>query len=93
MVDYDPSDKTFLFIEVFRWRAEDDTFEFPGHMNSHVMERKVAMRRGIPSSSRKLIYSEIERRARILEKLHKRGVKGYAQLFQVLTEAKKHKLI
>jgi flagellar protein FlaI len=93
IVDYDPSDKTFLFIEAFRWRAEDDTFEFPGHMNSHVMERKVATRRGIPSSNRKLIYSELERRARILEKLHKRGVKGYVQLFQVLTEAKKQGLI
>ncbi len=94
IVDYDPSSDTFSFITVFRWRAEDDVFEFPGHMNSYVLEQKVAMKRGIPHSKRRLIYRELNRRAAILEKLKKRGnVDGFHELFRVLAEAYKQGLI
>ena len=94
IVDYDPSSDTFSFITTFRWRAEDDVFEFPGHMNSYVLEQKVAMKRGIPHSKRRLIYRELNRRAAILEKLHKRGnVDGFHELFRVLAEAYKQGLI
>ena len=94
IVDYDPSSETFSFVTTFRWRPDDDVFEFPGHMNSYVLEQKVAMKRGIPPSKKRLIYSELNRRAAILEKLHKRSkIDGFDELFRVLAEAYKQGLI
>jgi flagellar protein FlaI len=93
IVDYDPSSSTYTFITAFRWRAENDTFEFPGDMNSYVLERKVAMKRGLPESKRRLVYSELRRRAAVLERLHRKGVKKFDKLFQVLAEAQKQGLI
>lgn len=94
IVGYDPSDDSFSFVTVFRWRPEDDTFEFPGHMNSYVLEQKIALKLGIPPSKRRLIYRELNRRAAILERLHKRGdVDDYDKFFRVLAEAYKQGLI
>jgi flagellar protein FlaI len=93
IVDYDPSTNSFAFITAFRWKGEDDSFEFPGNMSSHLLEQKVAAKRGLPDSKRKMIYTELRRRAGILEKLHKKGVKGFAQLYQVLGEAQKRGLV
>lgn len=94
IVDYDPSSETFSFVTTFRWRPDDDVFEFPGHMNSYVLEQKVAMKRGIPPSKKRLIYSELNRRAAILEKLHKRSkIDGFDELFRVLAEAYKQGLV
>ena len=93
IVDYDPSSSTYTFITAFRWKAENDTFEFPGDMNSHVLERKVAMKRGLPDNKRRLVYSELRRRAAILKKLHRGGVKKFDKLFQVLAEAQKQGLL
>lgn len=90
IVGYDPSSSSYPLIEVFRWKPETDTFEFPGHMNSYLLETKIAPRRGIPPRERKKIYEELERRARILERLHKdKGVKDFYELFQVLAEARR----
>lgn len=94
IVDYDSASNTFSFITAFRWRAEDDTFEFPGDMNSFVLEQKVAAKRGIPESKRRSIYSELRKRAVILEKIHKRGgATGFDKLFEVIAEAYKQGLL
>jgi len=94
IVDYDPESNSFSFITTFRWRPDDDTFEFPGNMNSFVLEEKLAKRRNLPESRKREIYVELQRRARILEKLHlKGGIDGFHQLFKVTTEAYKQGLI
>lgn len=94
IVDYDSASNTFSFITAFRWRAEDDTFEFPGDMNSFVLEQKVAAKRGIPESKRRSIYSELRKRAVILEKIHKRGgATSFDKLFEVTSEAYKQGLL
>lgn len=94
IVDYDSVSNTFSFITAFRWRAEDDTFEFPGDMNSFVLEQKVAAKRGIPESKRRSIYSELRKRAVILEKIHKRGgSSSFEKLFNVTSEAYKQGLL
>jgi flagellar protein FlaI len=94
IVDYDSASNTFSFITAFRWKAEDDTFEFPGDMNSYVLEQKVAEKRGIPESQRRSIYSELRKRAGILEKIHKKGgVKSFEKLFEVISEANKQGLL
>ncbi|MBX3014614.1 MAG: type II/IV secretion system ATPase subunit [Caldilineaceae bacterium] len=94
IVDYDSASNTFSFITAFRWRAEDDTFEFPGDMNSYVLEQKVAAKRGIPESKRRSIYSELRKRAVILEKIHKKGgASSFDKLFEVISEAYKQGLL
>jgi flagellar protein FlaI len=94
IVGYDSVAKSFSFIEVFRWNAATDEFEFPGYMNSFLMEDKIALKRGIPPFKRKSIYTEIKRRAKIFERLHKeRKVRGFYEVFQVLAEAQRQKLI
>lgn len=94
IVGYDPVDQAFSFIEAFRWNPINDTFEFPGYMNSFLLEEKIAPKRGIPSFKRKAIYTELKRRAKIFERLHKeRKVTGYHEVFQVLAEAHKQGLL
>lgn len=93
IVDYDSESDTFSFITVFRWRPDDDTFEFPGDKNSYVLEEKLARRRNLPESRKREIYQELRRRALVLEKLHKRGIDGFYQLFNIISEARKQGIV
>lgn len=94
IVDYDSTSNTFSFITAFRWRAEDDTFEFPGDMNSFVLEQKVAAKRGVPESKRRSIYGDLRKRAAILERIHKKGgASSFDKLFEVIAEAYKQGLL
>jgi flagellar protein FlaI len=89
---YDNASDSFAFAEVFHWDPVTDTFEFPGYMNSYLLENKIAIRRGIPSNQRRVMYVELERRAKVLEKLHRSGVKDFYELYQVLAKAKRQGL-
>lgn len=94
IVDYDPVSKSFLFITTFRWKSDNDTFEFPGEMSSYVLEETIARALGMPSADRKAPYRELRKRARILEKLHTTGgISGFYRLFQVLAETRKQGLL
>jgi flagellar protein FlaI len=93
IVGYDPVANTFSYVEVFRWDAVDDSFEFVGKRNSYLLEEKIATKRGIPSNQKWQIYSVVERRARILEKLHKdKGVTNFYELLNVLAKAQQEGL-
>ncbi len=94
IVGYDPTTESFSFIEAFRWNPATDLFDFPGFMNSYIMEEKIALKRGIPPFKRKVIYTELKRRAKILQRLHlERHVKDFYDVFQVLAEAQRQKLL
>lgn len=94
IVGYDPTTESFSFIEAFRWNPATDTFDFPGFMNSYLMEEKIALRRGIPPFKRKVIYTELKRRAKILQRLHvERKLKDFYDVFNVLAEAQRQKLL
>ncbi len=94
IVGYDSTTESFSFIEAFRWNPATDTFDFPGFMNSYVMEEKIALKRGIPPFKRKVIYTELKRRAKILQRLHvERKLKDFYDVFQVLAEAQRQKLL
>ncbi|HML20612.1 MAG TPA: type II/IV secretion system ATPase subunit [Aggregatilinea sp.] len=94
IIGYDPVTETFSFLEAFRWNPTTDTFEFPGYMNSYLLEQVIAIRRGIPPHKRKSIYDEVKRRARIFEKLHKeKGVTDFDEFFQILCEARRQNLL
>lgn len=88
IVGYDPVDQAFSFIQAFRWNPANDAFEFPGYMNSYLLEEKIAIKRGIPPFKRKVIYTELKRRAKILQRLHQdRQVRDFHEVFSVLAEA------
>jgi flagellar protein FlaI len=94
IIGYDPVDQAFSYIESFRWNPANDTFEFPGYMNSFLLEERIAPRRGLPPFKKKAIYTELKRRAKIFERLHRdRKVADFYDVFQVLAEAHKQKLL
>jgi len=93
IVGYDSTTNTFSYVEVFRWNPVTDTFDFVGRRNSYLLEDKIALRRGIPPDKKMQVYSLVERRARILEKLHKeKGVRDFYELLKVLARAQREKL-
>ncbi len=94
IIGYDPITNSFSFLEAFRWNPANDTFEFPGYMNSYLLEQIIAQKRGIPPHRRKEVYDEVKRRAKIFEKLHKeKGITDFHEFFQVLAEARRQKLL
>jgi flagellar protein FlaI len=94
IVDYEPDSDSFSFITVFRWRPEDDSFEFPGYNSSYVLEEKLAKRRNLSESRKREMYHELDRRAKIIERLHtKGGFDGFHQFFKVITEARRQGLV
>lgn len=93
IVSYDPVSEAFSFVESFKWDQTKDVFEFTGYMTSHVLENKVAPRIGISVHKRQNVYAEMERRAKILEKLHKeKGVTGFYEVLEVLSKAQRQGL-
>lgn len=93
LVGYDSASDSFSFVEVFRWDSAMDTFEFVGKMNSYLLEQKIALKRGIPEHKKRQIYAELDRRARILKKLHEQNVSGYYELLEVLAKAQREGLL
>jgi archaeal flagellar protein FlaI len=94
IIGYDPVSESFSFLEAFRWNPTTDEFEFPGYMNSYLLEQVIAVKRGIPPHKRKAIYTDVKRRAKIFEKLHKeKGVTDFNEFFQILSEARKQNLL
>jgi archaeal flagellar protein FlaI len=93
IVGYDPPSNTFSFVEVFRWDPARDAFEFVGDKNSYLLEQKIALRRGMVGGRKWEIYTLLERRAKVLEKLHKeKGVRSYYDLFRILAQARREGL-
>ncbi len=93
IVGYDPVSDSFSFVEVFRWNQANDSFDFVGKKNSYLLEEKIAIKRGIPPNRKWDIYPVLERRARILEKLHKdKGVTNFYELLSVLAKAQQEGL-
>jgi len=88
IVGYDSAANLFSYVEVFRLDPVSDVFEFVGKRNSYLLEEKIAMIRGIPANEKWRIYDVVERRARILEKLHvDKGVSDFYELINVLAKA------
>lgn len=94
IIGYDSDSGTFSYLESFRWDPATDTFQFPGYMNSYLLEQRIAAKRGIPPNKRKEIYLEMQKRAKIFERLHKeKGVRGFDEFFRILAEARRQKLL
>ena len=48
---------------------------------------------GIPEHKKAVIYMEVEKRAKILERLHKAGYTDFIELFLMMTKLKKQGLL
>jgi flagellar protein FlaI len=93
IVSYDAALESFSFVESFKWNQEKDIFEFTGYMTSYVLEYKIAPRLGIPTHKKQQIYLELDRRTKILTKLHKEmKVTGFYELLDVLSKAQREGL-
>jgi flagellar protein FlaI len=94
IIGYDPVSESFSFLEAFRWNPATDRFEFPGYMNSYLLEQVISIKRGIPPHKRKAIYTDVKRRAQIFEKLHReKGVTDFYEFFNILSEARRQNLL
>jgi len=85
IVGFDPSSQSFSFIETFKWDPSSDRFNFTGNLNSYLLENKIAPKHGIPHNERRKIYVELERKARMLKKLHEKGITEFHELFSTFT--------
>ena len=74
-------------MEIFRWNAYTDEFEFVGYQNSYLLEQVIAPKRGISPNNRRRIYGELEQRAQVLKKLHETGNTGFYEFYQILAKA------
>jgi flagellar protein FlaI len=93
LVGYDPETEGFSFMAAFVWDPATDTFTFTGKGSSYLLENKIATMLGIPENRRAEIYDEVEKRAKILERLHKAGYTQFWDLFHMTTKIKKQGLL
>ena len=93
LVGYDPETGGFSFVAMFVWNPITDTFDFPGKGSSFLLENKIATLLGMPEEKRADIYQEVDKRARILERLHKAGYTGFWDLYHMITKIKKQGLL
>jgi archaeal flagellar protein FlaI len=93
IVGWDPLTQTFNIAEAFHHDEANDRFDFVGYMTSFIMEFKIAPRLGIPTNKKGRIYEEIDRRAHILEELHRgKGITGFYEVLDVLSKAQQQGL-
>jgi len=93
MVGYDAETGGFTFVQMFSWEPVSDTFVWSGKGSSFLLENKIATMLGIPDSRKSEIYLEVEKRAKILERLHKAGYVKFWDLFHMITKIKKQGLL
>jgi len=93
LVGYNAETGGFTFVAMFTWEPVSDTFVWTGKGSSYLLENKIATMLGIPDSRKAEIYQEVEKRAKILERLHKAGYTKFWDLFHMLTKIKKQGLL
>ncbi|AKG54241.1 Flagella-related protein FlaI [Dehalogenimonas sp. WBC-2] len=90
---YDSLSDSFNIVEVFRWDEVTDKFNFTGHMSSYILEYKIAPRLGFSSTKKTKVYDELNKRANILEKLHRdQNITGFYEILSVLGKAQREGL-
>jgi flagellar protein FlaI len=93
LVGFDAETGGFTFVQMFVWDPLTDTFIWSGRGSSYLLENKIATMLGIPENKKAEIYLEVERRAKILERLHKAGYAKFWDLFHMITKIKKQGLL
>jgi len=89
VLGYNPDKGGISFIEAFSWDPVTDTHIFSAMGSSYILENKIATRLGIPGKKKKVIYDEIEKRAKILERLESEGITNYYEFFNTIARITK----
>ncbi len=84
IVGYDSTTQSFNFMDIFKWDPATDTFKFTGKNNSYLLEHRIAPSMGIPEHQVRKIYGELDKRAKILKKIHQAGVIDFHEIFAML---------
>ncbi len=93
LVGFNPESGGFSFVEMFSWNPVTDTHDFHGRGSSYLLENRIATMLGIPDHKKAGMYLEVDKRARILERLHKAGYTGFYDLYHMMTKIKKQGLL
>jgi len=93
LVGFNAETQGFTFVEMFSWEPITDTFIWSGKGSSYLLENKIATMLGMPDHKKSEIYLEVEKRAKILERLHKAGYTKFWDLFTMMTKIKKQGLL
>jgi flagellar protein FlaI len=93
LIGYDSAADAFSFIETYRWVPHNDTFEATGHMNSYLLENRVAPARGIDPQNKRAIYDEMAKRARLFERLMEAGRTNFFDLYKAFSQAQRQGII
>lgn len=93
IVGYNPQTKGFSYVEAFSWDPVTDTFTFKGSGSSYLLEQKVARKLGIPSHKTKIVYDEIEKRAKILKKISESKMTDYHDFYNMIMKIEKRGLL
>ncbi|WP_135612975.1 type II/IV secretion system ATPase subunit [Methanococcoides sp. AM1] len=92
VLGYDPQ-KGVSFVEAFSWDPVTDSYVFSAHGSSYLLEQKIATRLGIPSKRKHVVYDEIEKRAKILERFQKEGINNFYDFFDTTSKITKHGML
>ncbi|HEU0074986.1 MAG TPA: type II/IV secretion system ATPase subunit [Dehalococcoidia bacterium] len=93
LIGYDSQADAFSFIETYRWVPHNDTFEATGHMNSYLLENRVAPARGIDPQNKRAIYDEMMKRARLFDRLLEAGRTNFFDIFKAFAQAQRQGII
>ncbi len=93
LIGYDTQADAFSFIETYRWVPHNDTFEATGHMNSYLLENRVAPARGMDPQNKRAIYDELAKRARLFDRLLEAGRTNFFDIFKAYAQAQRQGII
>ena len=88
IIDVDPSSGDIVFVPTFTYDAVEDKLNFGGSGSSHLLENKIAVRRGIDKKNLKVLYDELERRASFLSRLAEKKVFNYFDVWHKILESR-----
>ncbi|HVO77819.1 MAG TPA: type II/IV secretion system ATPase subunit, partial [Methanomassiliicoccales archaeon] len=83
-VGFDRESGGILTRTVFKWDSALDRHFFRGMNNSHILENKVALEHGF--SDKKMIYEELRRREKIIQKMVELDIVGYQQVNKIFND-------
>lgn len=83
VIKYSKAKGGVLTRAVFKWDPITDIHHFTGVFNSHILENKIAPKMGLENS--KDIYKELERRAKIIDRMAEDNVIGYDDVNKIFS--------
>jgi archaeal flagellar protein FlaI len=88
ILGYNPEGNNIMFIPVFNWDPGTDSVKFRGKGSSALFVSKLLQLRGMDKRDERLLYEELELRAKILEKLMDKKVFNFYDVFDSIAHCR-----